>query len=141
MSSLNKAMIIGRLGDQVDLRYTKSNIAVANLSVATSDKYKDQSGEWKEQTEWHRVVLWGKTAEVAQKYLSKGSKVYIEGSLQTRKWEDKEGNTKYTTEIKGRRMLMLDSKEDTPERKQETADSLDSSEDLSDMEEQDDLPF
>jgi single-strand DNA-binding protein len=110
MSSLNKAMIIGRLGKDPDVRYTQSNTAVANLSIATSDRYKDKSGEWKETTEWHKVVAWGRTAEVCQEYLQKGSQVYIEGSIQTNKWEDKEGQTRYTTEIKARRMIMLDSR-------------------------------
>ena len=110
MSSLNKAMIIGRLGQDPDVRYTQSNTAVANMSIATSERYKDKSGEWKENTEWHRVVAWGRTAEICQEYLKKGSQVYIEGPIQTRKWEDKEGQTRYTTEIKALQMTMLDSK-------------------------------
>src|SRR5699024_10774181 len=108
MSSLNKAMIIGNLGADPEVRYTQSNTAVANLSIATSNRYKDKSGEWKETTEWHRVVAWDRTAEVCQEYLQKGSKVYIEGSIQTNKWEDKDGQTRYTTEIRARRMIMLD---------------------------------
>lgn len=110
MSSLNKAMIIGRLGQDPDVRYTQSNTAVANMSIATSERYKDKSGEWKEKTEWHKVVAWGRTAEVCQEYLKKGSQVYIEGPIQTNKWEDKEGQTRYTTEIKALQMTMLDSK-------------------------------
>lgn len=110
MSSLNKAMIIGRLGQDPDVRYTQSNTAVANMSIATSERYKDKSGEWKETTEWHRVVAWGRTAEICQEYLKKGSQVYIEGPIQTRQWEDKEGRTRYTTEIKALQMTMLDSK-------------------------------
>lgn len=110
MSSLNKAMIIGRLGQDPDVRYTQSNTAVANMSIATSERYKDKSGEWKETTEWHRVVAWGRTAEICQEYLKKGSQVYIEGPIQTRQWEDKEGQTRYTTEIKALQMTMLDSK-------------------------------
>lgn len=112
MSSLNKAMIIGNLGQDPDVRYTQSNTAVANLSIATSERYKDKSGEWKENTEWHRVVAWGRTAEICQEYLKKGSKVYIEGPIQTRKWEDKDGQTRYTTEIKALTMTMLDRKSD-----------------------------
>lgn len=108
--SLNKAMIIGRLGQDPEVRYTQDNTAVANLSVATGEKYKDKNGEMKENTEWHRVVLWGRTAEIAQEYLKKGSQVYIEGKIQTRSWEDKDGQTKYTTEIKGYSLTMLDSK-------------------------------
>jgi len=103
-------MIIGRLGQDPDVRYTQSNTAVANMSIATSERYKDKSGEWKEKTEWHKVVAWGRTAEVCQEYLKKGSQVYIEGPIQTNKWEDKEGQTRYTTEIKALQMTMLDSK-------------------------------
>lgn len=147
MSSLNKAMIIGRLGDDPDVRYTQSNVAVANLSVATSERYKDNQGEWQEKTEWHRVVLWDRKAEIAQEYLSKGSQVYIEGSIQTRKWEDKDGNTKYTTEIKGYKLTMLDSKKDSNnsaphpagEQPQQVSNSVDLNEDFDDLD--DDLPF
>lgn len=110
MSSLNKAMIIGRLGQDPDIRYTQSNTAVANLSIATSDRYKGDDGEWKERTEWHRAVAWGRLAEVCQEYLKKGSLVYIEGPIQTREWEDKEGQTRYTTEIKALTLTMLGKK-------------------------------
>lgn len=112
MSSINKAIIIGNLGADPEVRYTQSNTAVANLSVATSERYKDRSGEWKETTEWHRVVAWDRLAEIAQEYLSKGSKIYVEGSIQTRSWEDKEGQKRYTTEIRARMIRMLDSKSD-----------------------------
>ena len=148
MSSLNKAMIIGRLGQDPDVRYTQSNTAVANLSVATSERYKDNMGEWKENTEWHRVVAWGRLAEICQEYLKKGSQVYIEGPIQTRKWEDKEGQTRYTTEIKALTMTMLDSKgsgggsqdvPSKPESSQPVSSSVDLSEDFDDID--DDLPF
>ena len=109
MSSLNKAMIIGNLGQDPEVRYTQNNTAVATLSIATGERYKDGNGEWQERTEWHRVVAWGRTAEVCQQYLTKGSKVYIEGPIQTRQWEDKDGQKRYTTEIKALRMVMLDS--------------------------------
>lgn len=112
MGSLNKAMIIGRLGADPEVRYTQNNTAVANLSVATSDRYKDKNGEWQETTEWHRIVAWGRLAEICQQYLNKGSQVYIEGPIQTRSWEDKEGQKQYTTEIKALAMQMLDSKGD-----------------------------
>ncbi len=112
MSSLNKAMIIGNLGADPDVRYTQNNTAVATMSVATSERYKDGSGEWQERTEWHRVVAWSKLAEICQNYLKKGSKVYFEGPIQTRQWEDKEGQKRYTTEIKALNMVMLDRKED-----------------------------
>lgn len=110
MSSLNKAMIIGNLGQDPEVRYTQNNTAVATLNIATSERYKDSNGEYQENTEWHRVVAWGRTAEICQQYLTKGSKVYIEGPIQTRQWEDKEGQKRYTTEIKALRMVMLDSK-------------------------------
>ncbi|MDI6401033.1 single-stranded DNA-binding protein [Balneolaceae bacterium ANBcel3] len=110
MGSLNKAMIIGRLGADPEVRYTQNNTAVANMSVATSERYKDKNGEWQETTEWHRVVVWGKLAEICQSYLKKGSMAYFEGAIQTRSWEDKDGNKQYTTEIKALSMQMLDSK-------------------------------
>ena len=103
-------MLIGNLGQDPEVRYTQNNTAVATLNIATSERYKDSNGEYQENTEWHRVVAWGRTAEICQQYLTKGSKVYIEGPIQTRQWEDKEGQKKYTTEIKALRMVMLDSK-------------------------------
>jgi len=108
---LNKVMIIGNLGSDPEIKYMPSGDAAATLSVATADAYKDkQSGEQVEKTEWHRVVAYGRLAEIMGEYLKKGSKVYIEGSLQTRKWQDKSGNERYTTEIKAREMQMLDSR-------------------------------
>ena len=97
--SLNKAMIIGNLGRGPELRYTQSGSAVCNLNIATSEKFKDKSGEWQERTEWHRVTVWGRQAENCEKYLAKGSQVYVEGRIQTREWQDKDGVTKCTTEI------------------------------------------
>lgn len=113
MSSLNKAMIIGRLGSDPDVRYTQSNTAVATMSVATTERYKDRNGELQENTEWHRVVAWSRLAEICQQYLKKGSLVYFEGPIQTREWEDKDGQKRYTTEIKALSMQMLDSKGDS----------------------------
>lgn len=110
MSSLNKVMLIGRLGQDPEVRYTQSNTAVATLNIATSERYKDGNGEYQEKTEWHRVVAWGRLAEICQQYLHKGSLVYIEGPLQTRQWEDNQGQKRYTTEIKALQMTMLDSK-------------------------------
>jgi single-strand DNA-binding protein len=110
MSSLNKAMLIGNLGQDPEVRYTQSNKAVATLNIATSDRFKDNNGEYQERTEWHRVVAWGRTAEICQQYLTKGSKVYIEGPIRTRQWEDKEGQKRYTTEITALQMVMLDSR-------------------------------
>ncbi|MEX0649246.1 MAG: single-stranded DNA-binding protein [Balneolaceae bacterium] len=112
MSSLNKAMVIGRLGADPEVRYTQSNTAVATLSVATTERYKDKNGELQENTEWHRIVAWGRLAEICQEYLKKGSLAYFEGPIQTRQWEDKDGQKRYTTEIKALNMQMLDSRGD-----------------------------
>lgn len=112
MASLNKVMLIGNLGKDPEVRYTTSGQAVATFSLATSEKFKNKSGDWEERTEWHRVTLWGKQAEIAGEYLTKGKTVYIEGRLQTRKWTDRDGNDKYTTEIVGDRMQMLGGKGD-----------------------------
>jgi len=112
MSSLNKAMVIGRLGADPEVRYTQSNTAVATLSVATTERYKDRNGEQQENTEWHRIVAWGRLAEICQEYLKKGSLAYFEGPIQTRQWEDKDGQKRYTTEIKALNMQMLDTRGD-----------------------------
>ena len=114
MSSVNKAIILGNLGSDPDIKYTKAGSPVANLSIATSERWKDkETGEQKEQTEWHRVVVFGRLAEIAEQFLKKGSKVFIEGKIQTRDWEDADGNKKYTTEVVAREMTMLDSRAST----------------------------
>lgn len=115
MAGVNKAIILGNLGQDPEVRFMPSGEAVANLSIATSETWKDkQTGEQKEKTEWHRVSVFGKLAEIAGEYLKKGSKVYIEGKIQTRKWTDQQGQDKYTTEIVlqgfGGVMQMLDGK-------------------------------
>lgn len=108
---VNKVILIGSLGNDPEIRYTGDGKAIANLSLATSESWNDkQSGEKKEKTEWHRVVAFGKLAEIIGEYVKKGSKVYIEGKLQTRKWQDKGGETRYTTEISAYDLQMLDSK-------------------------------
>lgn len=112
MSSLNKVMLIGRLGKDPEVRFTASGTAVCSFSLATGEKFKNKAGEWEERTEWHNVQLWARLAEIAGEYLEKGSLVYIEGRLQTRKWQDKEGADRYTTEVVGERMQMLGSKSD-----------------------------
>ncbi len=104
---LNKVTLIGNLGQDPELRYTGSGTAVCNLRIATNESYKDASGQLVDKTEWHSVVAWARLAEICGEYLKKGSQVYIEGSLQTRSYEDKDGVTKYTTEIKAREMMML----------------------------------
>ncbi len=108
MSSVNKAIIVGRLGKDPEMRYMPNGDAVANVTVATSESWKDkQSGEKRETTEWHRVVFFRKLAEIAGQYLKKGSQVYIEGKITTRKWQDKDGQERYTTEIVANDMTML----------------------------------
>jgi single-strand DNA-binding protein len=111
MASVNKVIIVGNLGRDPETRYLPSGEAVTNISVATTDTWKDKtSGEKKEQTEWHRVSFFGRLAEIAGEYLKKGSQVYVEGSLRTRKWQDKEGKDRYTTEIRADTMQMLGSR-------------------------------
>lgn len=107
---LNKVMIIGNLGADPEVRTTQGGAKVANLRVATSEQWTDKSGQKQESTEWHKIVFFGTQAEIAEKYLKKGGKIYVEGSLQTQKWQDKDGNDRYTTEIRGRSFLMLDSR-------------------------------
>ena len=106
--SINKVILIGNLGKDPEVRYLENGVAVCNFSIATGETYKDKnSGEKVTHTEWHNIVLWRGLAEVAEKYLKKGAKIYIEGKLRTRSWQDQEGNTKYTTEILGDNMTML----------------------------------
>jgi single-strand DNA-binding protein len=113
MASVNKVIIVGNLGRDPETRYTSSGVALCNIAVATTDKWKDkQTGEQKEQTEWHRVSFFGKLAEIAGQYLRKGSQVYIEGSLRTRKYTDKDGVEKYSTEIRADSMQMLGNRPD-----------------------------
>ncbi|TMH03436.1 MAG: single-stranded DNA-binding protein [Betaproteobacteria bacterium] len=126
MASVNKVILVGNLGRDPETRYTTGGEAVTNISIATTDTWKDKSGEKQERTEWHRVAFFGKLAEIAGEYLKKGSQVYVEGRLQTRKWQDKEGQDKYTTEIIADRMQMLGSRSgsgggDAPERATSTA--------------------
>jgi single-strand DNA-binding protein len=110
--SLNKVMIIGRLGADPELKYSQSGTPVARMRIATSETYTDREGNRQESTEWHTVVVFQRQAENCANYLSKGSMVYVEGSLQTRQWQDKDGQNRYTTEIKGQRIQFLDRKGD-----------------------------
>lgn len=112
MASVNKVILVGNLGRDPEMRYLPSGEAVANLSLATTDKYNDKSGELVENTEWHRISFFGKVAEVCGQYLKKGSQIYVEGALRTRKYTDKDGVEKYATEIRGDRMQMLGSRQD-----------------------------
>ncbi len=110
MASVNKVILVGNLGRDPEVRYLPSGDAVANVTIATSSKYKGKDGNMVEETEWHRVTFFGKLAEIAGQYLKKGSQIYVEGSLRTRKWQDKDGNERYTTEIRGDTMQMLGSR-------------------------------
>lgn len=137
MASVNKAIIVGNLGRDPEMRYLPSGEAVANLAIATTDKWKDKDGQMQEATEWHRVSFFGRTAEVCGQYLKKGSTVYVEGSIRTRKYTDKEGVEKYATEIRGDRMQMFGGKQDgQPEAKPATKQEGGHFSDLSD-----DIPF
>ena len=107
MGSVNKVILVGNLGRDAELRYTPGGAAVATLNMATTEVWNDKGGQRQEKTEWHRVVLWGKTAESLNEYLTKGKQIYVEGRLQTRQWDDKDGNKRYTTEIRGDRIVLL----------------------------------
>jgi len=110
--SVNKVILVGRLGRDPETRYTSSGQAVCNFSLATDETYKDRAGERQKRTEWHKIVVWAKQAEIAQQYLHKGSLIYLEGRIQTRQWDDKEGQKRTTTEIVASNFRMLGSKGD-----------------------------
>lgn len=114
MAGLNKVILIGNLGRDPEIRYTKNGQAVANFTLATTENWTNRNGEREERTEWHRIVAWGKLAEICGEYLAKGKQVYVEGRLQTRDWEDREGNKRQTTEINANNMLMLGRRGDGP---------------------------
>ena len=122
MASLNKVILIGNLGKDPEVRVTASGQTMANFSLATKESFKNKEGKREERTEWHNVVLWGRLAEIARDYLHKGKQVYIEGRLQTRKWEDKNGNVRYTTEIVTDAMQMLGNKGDGGHQSQQPED-------------------
>ena len=107
MGTVNKVIIVGNMGRDAEIRYTPGGAAVATLSLATTDVWNDKAGQRQEKTEWHRVVLWGKQAETLAEYLTKGRQIYVEGRLQTRQWDDKDGNKRYTTEIRSDRVVLL----------------------------------
>jgi len=107
MGSVNKVILVGNLGRDAELRYTPGGAAVATLNLATTEVWNDRNNQRQEKTEWHRVVLWGKQAESLQEYLTKGKQIFVEGRLQTRQWDDKDGNKRYTTEIKADRITLL----------------------------------
>lgn len=115
MGSVNKAIIVGNLGRDAEVRYTPGGTAVANISVATTETWNDKSGQRQEKTEWHRVAIWGKTAEAIGEYLTKGRQVYVEGRIETRQWDDKDGQKRYTTEIRSDRVVLLGGRGDGPD--------------------------
>ncbi len=124
MASLNKIMLIGNLGKEPEIRVTPSGQTVANFSLATKEQFKNKSGEREERTEWHNIVVWSRLAEIARDYLHKGKQVYIEGRLQTRKWQDKNGQDRYTTEVVAELMQMLGNKGDGSKTVQESSDTF-----------------
>ena len=111
-NSVNKVILVGRLGKDPEVKYTQTGVPVARFTLATDESWKDQSGEKQQRTEWHNIVAWRKLAEICGQYLNKGKLVYIEGRLQTRSWEDKEGNKRYTTEVQADNMVMLSARTD-----------------------------
>lgn len=144
MAGINKVILVGNLGKDPEVRYLEGGTAVANFPIATSENYTDRnSGEKKTITEWHNVVLWRGLAEIAEKYLKKGNQVYIEGKLRTRKWQDKEGNDRYTTEIVGDNMQMLGRRDDNNDNSsaQSSGSAASSAQIDNEPTETDDLPF
>jgi single-strand DNA-binding protein len=143
--SVNKVILLGRLGRDPELRYTPSGAAVASFSIATDLAWKDQEGNQKQQTEWHRIVAWRKTAEIASNYLKKGSQVYIEGRLQTRSWNDKNNVTRYTTEVVAENLVLIGSKAERVEESFDEPSPVDELEPIEPEEapapSEDDLPF
>ena len=137
-NGVNKVLILGNLGSDPEIKYTKAGDPVANLSIATSESWKDKnSGDLQEKVEWHRVVMFSRLAEIAEQYLKKGSKVFVEGKLQTRKWQDQEGKDRYTTEVVAKEMTMLDSR--STSQAQDNSPKVESDKPKDDFEE--DIPF
>ena len=137
---VNKVILIGNVGADPEVRYLDGGIAVANLRLATTERYKSKNGETVEQTEWHNIVLWRNLAQIAEKYVKKGMTLYIEGRLRTRSWDDQNGVKRYTTEIYGDNMQMLSRKQDGPERQQEVSAPTPASV-INTPDDSDDLPF
>ena len=143
--SVNKVILIGNLGKDPEVRYLEGGTAVANFSLATSETFKNRNGELTTSTEWHNIVVWRKLAEITEKYLKKGNKIYIEGKLRTRSWQDQDGNTRYTTEVVADNLTMLGGKNeggDTTNPKPEANKSVEKPKnDFVADNEEDDLPF
>jgi single-strand DNA-binding protein len=142
MAGINKVILLGNLGKDPEVRYLEGGTAVANFTLATSENYKDKtSGERKTITEWHNVVLWRGLAEITEKYLKKGNQVYIEGKLRTRQWQDKDGNTRYTTEIVAENMQMIGRKDDNSSSTSSDSSAIPPSPEIGQDNVEDDLPF
>lgn len=144
MRGVNRVMLIGNLGKEPDVQFLEGNIGVAKFPLATTETYKDRNGKLISQTEWHTVVLWRGLAELAQKYLHKGSLIYVEGRLHTRSWEDKEGNKKFATEVVGDNLIMLDKRSDgsaTGNSPAEAGDNFGGHEDVPPPDSTEKLPF
>ncbi len=142
MAGINKVILIGRLGSDPEVRYTPSGVAVANFNIATSEEWKDKdSGEKKERTEWHRIVVWRRLGEICGEYLSKGRQVYIEGRLQTRDWEDRDGNKRYTTEIVATDVQFLGSRDSSESARPRSTGSADFQGGPAQGPADDDIPF
>tara|TARA_Y100000589_G_scaffold72355_2_gene65062 strand:+ start:2544 stop:2978 length:435 start_codon:yes stop_codon:yes gene_type:complete len=144
MAGVNKVILVGNLGKDPEVRYLDSGVAVANFTLATTENYKNKQGERVSQTEWHNIVLWRGLAEVAEKWLKKGSSIYVEGKIRNRKWEDKDGNTRYNTEVLADNMTMLGSRNGATELNSNVDNSNNSSEKLlnsNELDNSDDLPF
>ena len=140
-SGLNKAILIGNLGRDPEVRYTPSGVAVANFSIATSETWTNKDGEKETRTEWHRIVAFGRLGEICGEYLSKGRQIYIEGRIQTRDWEDREGIKRYTTEIVANQMLMLGTRDQAESARSGDAPSPDFSGTQVPAQDDDDIPF
>ena len=140
-NGLNKAILIGHLGRDPEVRYTPSGVAVANFSIATSETWTNKDGEKETRTEWHRIVAFGRLGEICGEYLSKGRQIYIEGRIQTRDWEDREGIKRYTTEIVASQMLMLGARDQAESARSDDAPSPDFSSTQVPAQDDDDIPF
>jgi single-strand DNA-binding protein len=141
-NSVNKAILVGRLGKDPEVKYTQGGTPVAKFTLATNEVWKDQNGEKQERTEWHNIVAWTRLAEICGQYLTKGSRVYVEGRIQTRSWEDKEGNKRYTTEIRADNLVMLSGKSEEARSEKSAAAAASSDGSSADPEiTDDDIPF
>ena len=144
MAGVNKVILVGNLGKDPEVRHLENGATVANFPIATTESFKDRNGNRQEQTEWHNIVLWRGLAEIAEKYLKKGNQVYIEGKLRSRSWEDKEGNTRYITEVIGDNLTMLGGRNDdnSPAPAAKSSPSVETATaSVQENEEDDDLPF